>query len=199
MKRIALYSFLALGLPAWAGAADPLNTFAWERLPAYNASQVVIGPATTTHGIHQPLTAATSYVTLPLTIPDETAYAEVSIRSGTSTAYIASASSIAGGTMGIRVEAGLFTRKDDADFYVNHHHDLGSMPSYFVPYMDTTSITYKAAYGDLATLFDDYGNYYLPNRAGFLVLRIFAPDAALEKTINDTGLTITVRFARDGR
>ena len=198
MKRIALYSFLALGLPAWAGAAsNPYNTFAWERLPAYNAYQLVIGSATATQGGDATITAATYYVTLPLTIPDDTAYAEVNVRNGTSIANIASASNIAGAT-NFDLQAGLFTRKDDADYYINHHHNL-TLPSYYVPFEDTAGIVYKAAFNDRTTLFATLGTYHLPVRSGFLLLRFLTPAAADTQVINDTGVTITVKFARDGR
>jgi len=199
MKRITLYSFMVLCLPCLAGAQD--NVFAWKRLPAYNAWQVEVGTASSdAAGYDSTIAAATSYVTLPLTVPDGTAYADVTIRSGTAVPLIASASSMSATTVGIpglHLEAGLFSRKDDADLYVNNHYTIGSPPAYYVPYMATSSITYKAAYTD-TTLLSTYGTYHLPVRSGYMVLRFQTTDKTQDiQVINNIGVTLTVRFARD--
>jgi len=207
---------MVLCLPLWAGAQTPAAyRLDWTREAVDGLEYIVLGTAHVAEGgIHGvTIVASTKYVTSPLQIPNGTLYADITIRSGSESATILSASAVSGTIDSASFVRGatlaFFTRKYDADLFISDIQDdaYSGTPSLYagavisnvsqISGMDGSEYEYyvvNTGSSSASNLFKSYGTYRIPVNAGYLVLKFDSPPSV--KSLNRIGQFISVRFTR---
>jgi hypothetical protein len=218
MKRIVLILLLLLTIP-WAHGGTtgtPSNRIIeWIEEPIDELEYIVLGTAHPAEaGVHGvTIVASTKYVTSILSIPLGTMYADITIRSGSESATILSASQVAGSIDSASFVSGatlaFFTRYHDAKMFASDIQNdayngnsllyAGDTISNVSQISGTDSSEYdfyaiNRSSNSASNFLKSYGVYRIPVGGGYLVMKFDSPPAVW--ALNRIGQFISIRFCR---
>lgn len=193
-KLITLFSFFFVFCVCSAGAQTNTATFQWTRDAASDSWWTTLGTVSTSPGIASAVNDSAT-ITEILPIPPDATLAAITIRSGTASAVISHASAIAGAITQASIALFTFPTRDEAQFYVDNYTTLTTIPPTYEVYNSSGTYSYVQNNAGNANL-SNFGSYLVPTaRQGFLVFSV-DPTSASYGTINNSGMTIRVRFLR---
>jgi hypothetical protein len=189
---VVLFCLFALAVSA--NAQSNTATFQWTRDAASDSWWTTLGTVSTSPGIAKAVNESAT-ITEILPIPPDATLAAVTIRSGTASPVIAHASAVAGAITQASFALFTFPTRDEAQFFVDNYTSLTTPPPVYDVY--NSSGTYSFVQSNAANAnFANWGSYLVPTgRQGYLVFSV-DPTSASYGTINNSGVTIRVRFLR---
>lgn len=189
---VVLFCLFALAVSA--NAQSNTATFQWTRDAASDSWWTTLGTVSTSPGIAKAVNDSAT-ITEILPIPLDATLASITIRSGTASAVIAHASAIAGAITQASFALFTFPTRDEAQFYVDNYTSLTTPPPTYEVYNSSGTYSFKQANAASAD-FANWGSYLVPTgRQGYLVFSV-DPTSASYGTINNSGVTIRVKFLR---
>jgi len=212
MKRTAIVLLLLSWVSLAQGQTPPNRVLPWFEERIDSLYYIVLGtPKVAEHGVNGAIIApATVYVTELLPVPEGTEFAEVTIRSGSESATILSASQVSGaiGADFIQdITLAYFTRAYDARLFgldIQNDRFSGNVLLHILDTIyDASGMVERRVFqpvngsaGDDRPL-NAWGTYRFPFRAGYLVFKFSTPPDPL--IVNRIGQFLSVRFIRSFR
>lgn len=186
----------------------PDQWFGWTNDPYTNTDYTVFGTVDQATDIFSASTVtAAATVTTALTLPENTDYIVVTIRSGTADMVIRYATSVLYATAisGIincaSFKIGLFSRMADAGFYSENHIKIGNPPPFYLPNVSSAEVVqyYQLNLANEKSKFLQHFGTYVISTEGirYLVLwltpKVIATVADGVTYINTNGITVCIK------
>lgn len=189
---VVLFCLFALAVSA--NAQSNTATFQWTRDAVSDSWWTTLGTVSTSPGIAKAVNESAT-ITEILPIPPDATLAAVTIRSGTASPVIAHASAVAGAITQASFALFTFPTRDEAQFFVDNYTSLTTPPPVYDVYNSSGTYSFVQSNAPNAD-FANWGTYLVSTgRQGYMVFKI-APTADSYGTINNSGVTIRVRFLR---
>lgn len=186
MNRRIFYSlvFTLIGLVSYG------NTFPWESIPGEVDAHRFVFSATSSAVID-----CASHCSAVLPVPFDTESIAMAVRSGTAEISYATVA-ISGTNSDLSLNLGLFSDRDNADWYVANQNAIGEPPAYKALAVDS-STPFKAI--NDKSYFTTFGDYRIDVDKGVAALVVWASPVYDATKVGNEGITIDIRFVRKSR